>query len=171
MRDARVGQGARSRPSTTTSTACWSGSRLGSSHCERQGRAPSTRDEVPYYLERARRREASRRGAPRPAKALPGVVVNRARRTAFASFVSLQLELDRYHVSELSRGGVRAGRAGVTFSTRSTLRAKTRCAAASTASAPTASRSRFVKRVVAFYLRLGLLSRGRTSEALAETEL
>ena len=55
-------------------------------------------------------------------EALPGVVVNRARRTAFASFVSLQLELDRYHVSELSRGGVRAGRAGVTFSTRSTLR-------------------------------------------------
>ena len=85
-------------------------SKPGSSPSRAPGpRAIDARRGVVLSLERVRRREASRRGAPRPAKALPGVVVNRARRTAFASFVSLQLELDRYHVSELSRGGVSTG--------------------------------------------------------------
>ena len=49
-RDARVGQGARSRPSTTTSTAWGAGSKAWHGRALRApGHAPSTR-EVPYYL-------------------------------------------------------------------------------------------------------------------------
>jgi len=109
MRDARVGQGARSRPSTPNLDGVleWLQAWLLALRAPGPRAIDARRGAVLSRTRAAAGGESARR--PAAGEALPGVVVNRARRTAFASFVSLQLELDRYHVSELSHGGVRTG--------------------------------------------------------------